>query len=102
LPETSAIADQSSQIPAEFALEQNYPNPFNPKTIIGWHLAVDSNVELSIYDLAGRKVTTLVSEKQPAGRHQVEWNASGIASGVYLYKIEASDFHETKKLVLLK
>jgi hypothetical protein len=93
-------------IAQEFQLQQNYPNPFNPSTIISWHLAVGSHVDLSIYDLHGKKVATLVSEHQIAGTHQVEWDASGntgIASGVYLYKLSTGNgYTASKKLLLLK
>jgi flagellar hook assembly protein FlgD len=89
-------------IPDAFVLEKNFPNPFNPTTVIGYQLSAVSNVELSIYNILGEKVTTLVSEKQNAGHHQVEWNASGFASGVYYYRIEAGEFVDVKKMVLLR
>ncbi len=92
----------------DFQLFQNYPNPFNPKTkiqyIVGAHPDVPlQNVDLSIYNILGQKVTTLVNKKQPAGRYKVEWDASGFASGIYLYKLTSIDGYSiTKKLVLLK
>lgn len=94
----------------EFRLFQNYPNPFNPKTIISYHLPVPSSVELSIYNILGQKLATLVSEKQPAGSYNVQWDATGFSSGVYYYKIEAGNlsassvqrFVQTKKLIYLK
>jgi len=89
-----------------FRLDQNYPNPFNPKTIINYELPITNEVELSIYNLLGQKVVTLVSGKQPAGYYQVEWDASGYASGVYIYRLSAKGKTQsvvrTKKLVLLK
>jgi hypothetical protein len=85
-----------------FSLKQNYPNPFNPVTAIGYQLSATSDVELSIYNLLGQKVVTLVSEKQKAGHHQVEWNASGFASGIYYYKITAGEFQDVKKMILLR
>jgi len=92
----------SSGLPAAVSLEQNYPNPFNPKTIISYQLPVISEVELSIYNILGQKVATLVSEKQPAGSYKVEWDASKFSSGVYYYRIEAGNFVETRKMVYLK
>jgi len=85
---------------------QNYPNPFNPKTIINYELPITSEIELSIYNILGQKVATLVSKKQPAGRYQVEWDASRFASGVYFYRLSAEgraqSVVQTRKLVLLK
>jgi len=94
---------------ANFRLEQNSPNPFNPKTVIRYELPVNCNVDLSIYNLLGQKVATLVNEKQPAGKYSVNWNTAlasggqGFASGVYLYILCTSDgLIQSKKLVLLK
>ncbi len=99
----TAIEDGKSKIPAKFALRQNYPNPFNPTTTISYQLPKQSNVELNIYNLLGQKVATLVSKKQPAGSHKVEWDATGFASGVYLYKLSTDQgFTKIKKLILLK
>jgi len=95
--------DPLKEIPLNFTLEQNYPNPFNPRTVISWQLAVSSDVDLSIYNVLGQKIINLISQKQPAGFHSVEWDASGFASGVYLYKLSTDKgFTQTKKLVLLK
>jgi len=91
-----------SEIPAVFKLYQNYPNPFNPTTIINYELSITNYVELSIYNLLGQEVVTLVSEVQNIGHHQVEWNASGYSDGVYFYKIEVGNSFEVKKMVLLK
>jgi len=90
-------------VPLTFSLEQNYPNPFNPRTMINYQLPVTSSIDLSIYNLAGQKVATLVSENQNAGHHQVEWDASEFASGVYYYRLSTSSgFVQTRKLVLIK
>jgi hypothetical protein len=78
--------------PNDYKLNQNYPNPFNPTTKINYELPTTNYVDLSIYNMLGQKVVTLVSEKQNAGNHQVEWDASGFASGVYYYRIEAGEF----------
>jgi len=86
-----------------FHLEQNYPNPFNPKTFISYRLPLNSMVELSVYDMLGKKVATLVSKKQAAGDHKVQWDASGFASGIYFYRLVTDKgFVKTRKLVLLK
>jgi len=71
----------------QFKLSPNYPNPFNPSTTISWQLAVSSEVELSIYNILGKKVVSLITEKQQAGTHQIEWDATGFASGVYYYRL---------------
>ena len=90
-------------IPKKYTLSQNYPNPFNPTTAISYQLPAVSHVELSIYNILGQKVATLVSERQPAGNHKVEWNASGFASGVYFYRLETDQgFISSRKLILLK
>jgi hypothetical protein len=88
--------------PQFFDLHQNYPNPFNPSTIIRWQLPATSQVELRIYNILGEKVATLVSEKQKAGSHQVEWDASRFSSGIYFYRIEAGAFQQVRKMVYLK
>ena len=89
-------------IPKVFALSQNYPNPFNPKTVISWQLPVGSHVEFSIYNLLGQKVRTLVSEWLPAGYHEVEFDGQNLSSGIYLYRIEAGEWQDVKKMVFLK
>jgi dienelactone hydrolase len=92
--------------PALFALEQNYPNPFNPSTGIRYQVSGTSDVRLEVFDVLGRKVSTLVSERQAAGRYAVNFNAAGLASGLYFYKLDvrsqAGAFSETRKMMLLK
>ncbi len=84
-------------------LFNNYPNPFNPKTVISYQLSVASHVELTIYNLLGKPVVSLVSERQAAGNYQVEWDATAFASGVYYYQLRTdAGFMQTKKLVLMK
>jgi methionine-rich copper-binding protein CopC len=97
----------ASSLPTEYALQQNYPNPFNPDTQIGFALPVDSDVELSIFNVLGQKVTTLAFGKMPAGNHTVTWKGTDsdggqVASGVYFYRISADNFAATKKMMLLK
>jgi hypothetical protein len=90
------------QNPSVYKLSQNYPNPFNPTTTINYELPITNYVHLSVYNLVGQKVATLVSERKQAGHHQVEWDASGFASGVYYYRIQAGEFVDFKKMILIK
>jgi len=97
----------TADLPTEFGLSQNVPNPFNPSTVVEYALPKDAQVNLSIYNVLGQHVKTLVDEMQRAGRQSVTWDgtdASGtsVASGVYFYKIRAGDFSNTKKMLLLK
>jgi len=94
--------DISNNLPRKFDLHQNYPNPFNPTTAIGYQLSAVSDVELSIYNLLGQKVVTLVNKRQQVGYHQVEWDASRFSSGVYFYRIQAGEFQDVKKMILLR
>jgi hypothetical protein len=99
-PATS-VEDESG-LPKQFALEHNYPNPFNPSTTIKYELPRTSNVTLSVYDILGREVSVLVNEKREAGVHEVKFDGSNLASGVYFYRLQAGDFVATNELVLLK
>lgn len=90
------------QIPEEFSLMQNYPNPFNPSTNIPFELSTASNVEISVYTILGQEVATLTNDLYSAGQHSISWNAQGFSSGVYIYRMRASGFTQTKKLLLLK
>ncbi|HBQ60300.1 MAG TPA: hypothetical protein DD671_11945, partial [Balneolaceae bacterium] len=94
--------EEGSMIPSEYALEQNYPNPFNPSTTIKYALPEAANVQLLVYDLLGRQVSLLVSKQQSAGYHEIQFDASRMATGIYIYRIEAGDFVQTKKLMLIK
>jgi hypothetical protein len=86
----------------QFSLAQNFPNPFNPATVIGYHLAATRDVQLVVYDLLGREIQTLVSQRQTAGTYSVSFNASRLATGVYFYRLKAGDFVQTRKLLLLR
>ena len=88
--------------PKEYALYNNYPNPFNPATTLEYTLMSPGEVSLIIYNLLGQEITTLVSEVQQAGYHKVVWDAANMASGVYLYRLRAGDFVQTRKMLLLK
>ncbi len=99
----SGLAESTPTLPKNFALLQNYPNPFNPVTTIRYDLKNKSNVQLTIYDLAGRAIKTLVNQTQNAGRHAVEFDASGLSSGIYVYRIKTSaGFVASRKMVVLK
>jgi photosystem II stability/assembly factor-like uncharacterized protein len=89
-------------VPKEFNLSQNYPNPFNPLTKINYSIPQNITVTLKVYDILGRLVKTLVNEYQNAGSYTVTFDGSGLASGIYFYKIEAGDFVQSKKMVLVK
>ena len=83
-------------------MKQNYPNPFNPVTKIQYDIAKKSDVTLSIYDILGKHIETLVNETKDAGSYIVEYNASALPSGLYFYKLEAGNFSEVKKMILIK
>jgi hypothetical protein len=90
------------KVPFSFSLLQNYPNPFNPTTAISYRLSAVSHVKLSVYDILGKKVETLVDAVQGAGDHSMSFNASRLASGVYFYRREAGHFVEAKKMIVIK
>jgi len=96
------LVQEEAELPAAFALRQNYPNPFNPTTALSYQLAENSHVSLKIYDTAGREVRTLVSGWQDAGVHEVTFDAAGLPSGLYLARLDAGDFSQTVKMMLVK
>ncbi|HMQ99840.1 MAG TPA: T9SS type A sorting domain-containing protein, partial [Ignavibacteria bacterium] len=96
------INDPTSEIPSSYSLMQNYPNPFNPVTNITFAMPVAGNVELKIYDILGKEVASLVSGNLTAGTHVVPFDASALASGVYIYKLTSGSFIDSKKMVLIK
>jgi len=104
--QTLSFNDKRS-IPYVYVLDQNYPNPFNPMPILRYDLPEDALVNITIYDMMGRQISTLVSSQQTAGFKSVRWNATNdkgapVSAGLYLYTIEAGQFRQTKKMVLLK
>ncbi len=99
---TSRVESIRADVPRTFLLEQNYPNPFNPTTVIGYQLPVASEVSLKVYDVLGREVMTLVNGKQEAGVYNFTLNATGLASGIYFYRLQAGNFVQTKKMMLVK
>ncbi len=102
------VANNNDGIPTEFALGQNYPNPFNPTTTIRFDLPKEAPVTMEVYNVLGVRVRTLLAgETISAGRHTMMWdgrddNGNAAPSGVYLYRVSASDFHASKKMTLLK
>jgi len=97
-----AAEPRGAELPQRFALNQNYPNPFNPTTEIRFDLATAAKVELCVFNTLGQKVATLMNESRPAGSYRVHWDGSGMASGVYLYRLQAGNFAETRKMVLMR
>lgn len=89
-------------VPGNYVLYNNYPNPFNPTTTISYSIPRESMVELRVYDMLGREVSTLVNKKQSAGEYRVQFNASSLPSGVYIYSIQAGGFRDSRKLMLVK
>lgn len=99
---TVSLVNSGSGLPETFALYQNYPNPFNPATQISFDLPVASDVELTIFNVLGQKVSTIIDKEMEAGNHVIEWDASNYSSGVYFYRVSAENFTETKKMLMLK
>ena len=99
--------EQEAAIPTVYALEQNYPNPFNPSTQIRYNLPEESYVNINIYDLMGRNIKSLVNIQQDPGYRIIQWNATDdlgqpVSAGMYIYTIQAGEFRQTRKMVLLK
>lgn len=101
-PKAAFSTAEITTLPKSYALEQNYPNPFNPVTTIQFSVPRDSPVRLKVYNTFGAEVATLVDQQVPAGTYKVNWDASSLASGFYLYRLEAKGFTQTKKLLLTK
>ncbi|UCG61663.1 MAG: S8 family serine peptidase [Candidatus Zixiibacteriota bacterium] len=97
-----AWAETQSSMPDKRGLSQNYPNPFNPRTAVRFSLETASHVKLTVYNIRGQKVAVLANEVYGAGEHAVEFDAAGLSSGVYLYRLETDNISETKKMILLK
>jgi hypothetical protein len=90
------------EIPTAFELKQNYPNPFNPTTVVSYQVPVARNVRLSIYDLLGCEVALLVNEQKAPGSYTARFDASGLATGAYVYRMTAGDFVQTRRMMLVK
>jgi hypothetical protein len=98
----TAAPGEAAGIPFENRLEQNFPNPFNPTTVIRYQLSAVKTVKLCVYDLLGREVAVLVNERKPAGRYEARVDGAGLSSGVYIYRLIAGNYVETRRMVLLK
>jgi len=98
----TSVSLEAAALPLSFMLHQNFPNPFNPSTTIKYELPRSAVVNLSVYDLLGRMVSVLVNERREAGVHEVKFNGSNLASGVYFYRLTAGDFVQTRKLLLVR
>ncbi len=96
------VGVEPNEIPVQYSLSQNYPNPFNPNTSIKFEIPKSGFVKLAVYDILGKEVVTLVNEKRDAGVYLVDFNATGLSSGVYFYKLITEDFTDLKKMTLLK
>ncbi len=94
--------EDKKNIPTKFYLNQNFPNPFNPATTIEYGLSKAGRVNLTIYNILGEKVKTVVDEFQKAGHYRFTWQPANLASGIYIYKINSGSFNKTKKLILLR
>jgi hypothetical protein len=99
---TSVMQHHQPAQPTEFQLCANFPNPFNPSTMIVFYLPRNRHVTVKVYDITGRAIETLVDGEVPAGEHRLNWSAQGLASGVYLCRMEADNFSETIKLIYQK
>ncbi len=96
------IVKEEGPTPTSFELKQNYPNPFNPSTTISFSIPCKSFVSLKIFDALGKEVSNLVSQELPASQYAQQWNAAGLPSGLYYYRLQAGTFTEARKLVLLR
>lgn len=96
------VEDEPNTIPSSFRLEQNFPNPFNPSTTIEFSLPSRSHVRLSVWNVIGQEVATLVSEEKEAGIHRTVWDAGTLPSGIYFSRLEAKDFRAVRKMALVK
>jgi hypothetical protein len=99
---STAVDENTDAVPPSFELAQNYPNPFNPSTTIEYALPKPSDVDLIVYNILGKEVQTLVNGEQPAGKHRVQLDRKGLPSGIYFYRIEAGEFVQTKKMLIVR
>jgi hypothetical protein len=105
----TAVETDISKHPVKFELAQNYPNPFNPSTVIQYSIpalemqnAASLNIKLAVYDILGREVAILVNEQKVPGHYSLTWDASGFASGTYIYHLTAGSFSKVRKMILLR
>ena len=98
----TSVPGSDDGLPETYVLKQNHPNPFNPSTEICFALPMTSHVRLEIFNIAGQKVGTLIDGHLNAGHHTATWDGGDVSSGVYLYRLQAGVFDDTKKMILLK
>jgi hypothetical protein len=98
----TSVENEHAPVAKSFDLQQNYPNPFNPSTLISYKVSKEGFVSIKVYDLVGREVATLVNEVKQVGNYSTEWNAAGMCSGIYFYKMQTGSFSATRKMVLIK
>lgn len=96
------VDKENTEEPTRFQLKQNYPNPFNPATEITYKLPVARHVVLKVYDMLGRPIKTLVNTDQEAGNYTIRFNAGSLSSGMYIYRLEAGDYEQIRKMILIK
>jgi hypothetical protein len=99
---TPVLSEAGGNNPVSFELSQNYPNPFNPSTLIKYSIPSAGNVKVSVYNIKGELVKTLVNQYQETGNYSIKFDGNGLPSGIYLYKVESGNFNQVKKMVLLK
>jgi len=99
---TAASVEESAELPRAYAFDRNYPNPFNPATTFRFALPERADVELAVFDLAGRLVARVVNETLPPGVHEIRWNAGDLASGAYFVRLSTAEFTRTRRVLLLK
>ena len=99
---TQDLIMNTAQIPDDYKLLQNHPNPFNPITVISYSLPCNSFIQLKIFNTLGKEIVTLINEEKPSGTYELTWNAENLPSGVYFYRLQAGDFVQTRKMILLK
>ena len=98
----SEVINISDIVPTNFNLKQNYPNPFNPSTTIKFALPIESRVKINVYNTLGQLVETLVDKEMESGNHEVNFDASRLASGIYMYQLQAGEYISIRKMVLIK
>jgi hypothetical protein len=96
------VKEKSNEIPTNFALYQNYPNPFNPSTTIEFDIPERTNVKLVVYDILGREVEILIDKELEPGKYKINFTATNLPTGVYFYRLQAGNFIEQKKMILIK
>jgi len=99
---STTSVENNIALPSITRVEQNYPNPFNPTTFIEFSLSKESPVKIVVFDVLGREIRTLINEFKKAGNYKVEFDASSLSSGIYFYQLQAKEFTQTKKLILMK